>query len=82
MVRPALGDITNVLIRRSDSTQGKYENINFKQLSYAYAYYLIFHMFAFICTVGLNNSRVVNNHPTPSNCDEGNLADFKTVSSV
>jgi hypothetical protein len=37
MVRLALGDITNVLIRRSDSTQGKYENINFKQLSYAYA---------------------------------------------
>jgi hypothetical protein len=66
MVRLALGDITNVLIRRSDSTQGKYENLNFKQLSYEYAYYLIFHMFAFID--GLNNSRVVNNQPTPSNC--------------
>jgi hypothetical protein len=50
MVRPALGDITNMLIRRSHSTKGKYENTNFKQLSYTYASYWIFNMFAFICT--------------------------------
>jgi hypothetical protein len=50
MVRPALGDITNMLIRRSDSTKGKYENTNFKQLSYTYASYWIFNMFAFIGT--------------------------------
>jgi hypothetical protein len=76
IVRHALGDITNVLIRRSDSTQGKDENINFKQLFYPYAYYWIFNMFAFICTYGLINSRVVNNRPTLSNCDEGNITDF------
>jgi hypothetical protein len=33
MVRPALENITNIFIRRSDSTQGKDENIIFKQLS-------------------------------------------------
>jgi hypothetical protein len=70
MARASLSDITNVLNRPSDSTQGINENIIFlKSFLFICLLLDLIYMFQFIRT-GLKISRVLDNQSTPSNCNQ------------